>query len=514
MTQRQDAESLEPLADFAMLGVRRSVRLALHEAFPAIRTPTACQTAFIPAILGRKDVILKDWTGTGKSFGLILALLSKARATRPQMSYKERTSLAKRPITSLVVVPHRDLAYQLMHWIRMLCPHNHEASLDSVAQVCVRGNTASPLNVQIRKLREQAPHILIGTPQALVEIMETDRAALQIPTLDTVVVDEVDYLLPVPPQGASKKDKRKWEAHPPPTLKLLNALFADRSKIKRMENSMSWRFPLQAVFASATLRHYLRRFLFGETIWMDRYSEVVKIDFEREGKKDDVGMVKHYALVVDKQGAVRNLDIPQEVHEPMEGDQLRKLSKPLKKSKPGKMVYYAADEVISPMLLEAIATTSALDVPKIALLVLPAAAPVNAVLKELQELGIDARSLGLQDEDRGKPELMRSTLKKFNRIPQRHKSHSGEVDNEEASPSLLVTTAAAIRGLDLPELTHVFLACVPGDAVDYEHAAGRVGRFGREGKVVMFVRPREDEAVYELYQKLDIRASQFEHVQI
>lgn len=65
-TERQDAESLEPLADFAMLGVRRSVRLALHEAFPNIRTPTACQTAFIPAILARKDVILKDWTGTGK----------------------------------------------------------------------------------------------------------------------------------------------------------------------------------------------------------------------------------------------------------------------------------------------------------------------------------------------------------------------------------------------------------------------------------------------------------------
>jgi hypothetical protein len=65
-TERQGAESLEPLADFAVLGIRRSVRLALHEAFPSIRTPTACQTAFIPAIFGRKDVILKDWTGTGK----------------------------------------------------------------------------------------------------------------------------------------------------------------------------------------------------------------------------------------------------------------------------------------------------------------------------------------------------------------------------------------------------------------------------------------------------------------
>jgi superfamily II DNA/RNA helicase len=55
-----------PLSDFAVLGIRKSVRVALHEAFPNIQTPTACQTAFIPAVLSNKDVILKDWTGTGK----------------------------------------------------------------------------------------------------------------------------------------------------------------------------------------------------------------------------------------------------------------------------------------------------------------------------------------------------------------------------------------------------------------------------------------------------------------
>lgn len=223
------------------------------------------------------------------------------------MSYKERVSLAKRPITSLVIVPHRDLAYQLMHWIRMLCPHNHQSSLDSIAQVCVRGNPASSRDVQIEKLRMQAPHILIGTPQALVEILEADKGALQIPTLDTVVVDEVDYMLPVPTLGASKKEIRKWEAHPPPTLQLLNALFEDRSKLKRKETTMPWRFPLQAVFSSATLRHYLRRFLFNQTIWMDRYSEVVKIDFEKEERGKGVDAVNHYALIVDHNGAVRNL---------------------------------------------------------------------------------------------------------------------------------------------------------------------------------------------------------------
>lgn len=61
-----DTNDSDLLPDFALLGIRKSVRAALHEAFPNIRSPTACQTAFIPAILQRNDVILRDRTGTGK----------------------------------------------------------------------------------------------------------------------------------------------------------------------------------------------------------------------------------------------------------------------------------------------------------------------------------------------------------------------------------------------------------------------------------------------------------------
>lgn len=164
---------------------------------------------------------------------------------------------------------------------------------------------------------------------------------------------------------------------------------------------------------------------------------------------------------------------------------------------------------ISPVVLEAIATTFALDVPKVALLVLPATAPVNGVLKELQELGINARSLGLQDEDRGKQELMRSTLKKFN---PRLNARGDEAQAD--APSLLVTTEASIRGLDLPELSHVFIAKVPDNEVDYDHVAGRVGRFGREGKVVLFLGKTDAGKAAELYNALKISLAQFEHVQV
>jgi superfamily II DNA/RNA helicase len=168
---------------------------------------------------------------------------------------------------------------------------------------------------------------------------------------------------------------------------------------------------------------------------------------------------------------------------------------------------------IGPVVLEAIATTFALDVPKIALLVLPATAPVNAVLKELHELGINAQSLGLQDEDRGKQELMRSTLKKFNPRLKAGSVGPGPDDPRAEEPSLLVTTEASIRGLDLPELSHVFIARVPDNEVDYSHVAGRVGRFGREGKVVLFLEGKERDKAAALYGGLKISLAQFEHVQ-
>jgi superfamily II DNA/RNA helicase len=39
---------------------------------------------------------------------------------------------------------------------------------------------------------------------------------------------------------------------------------------------------------------------------------------------------------------------------------------------------------------------------------------------------------------------------------------------------------AAVRGIDLPAISHVFIAGVPESDVEYLHLAGRVGRLGAE----------------------------------
>lgn len=57
--------------------------------------------------------------------------------------------------------------------------------------------------------------------------------------------------------------------------------------------------------------------------------------------------------------------------------------------------------------------------------------------------------------------------------------------------SLLVASDVAARGLDIPDVSHVFNFDVPVNAEDYVHRIGRTGRAGRTGVAYMIVVPTE-----------------------
>lgn len=125
----------------------------------------------------------------------------------------------------------------------------------------------------------------------------------------------------------------------------------------------------------------------------------------------------------------------------------------------------------NPTALEAVAATFALDVPRVALLVLGSEAPVKRAVDELRALGVQAHGLNVVQSDGGRSFLL------------------GEGTGAVENPTLLVATLATIRGLDLPDLTHVFMLGIPENLTpdEYLHVAGRVGRFGRTGKVITIV---------------------------
>lgn len=56
---------------------------------------------------------------------------------------------------------------------------------------------------------------------------------------------------------------------------------------------------------------------------------------------------------------------------------------------------------------------------------------------------------------------------------------------------LLVASDVAARGLDVPDVSHVFNFDVPSHSEDYVHRIGRTGRAGREGDAIMIVTPTD-----------------------
>jgi len=61
--------------------------------------------------------------------------------------------------------------------------------------------------------------------------------------------------------------------------------------------------------------------------------------------------------------------------------------------------------------------------------------------------------------------------------------------------SLLVASDVAARGLDIPDVSHVFNFDVPHHPDDYVHRIGRTGRAGRSGSAVTIVAPIDQKSV-------------------
>jgi superfamily II DNA/RNA helicase len=109
--------------------------------------------------------------------------------------------------------------------------------------------------------------------------------------------------------------------------------------------------------------------------------------------------------------------------------------------------------------------------------VVPSSAPVQRILHVLRSLNVNARGLDLLTPSSGKSFLLRA-------------HDSAEV---EELPSLIVSTLASTRGLDMPDLSHVFILGMPEGRLDaYLHIAGRTGRFGSPGKVISVVEGQDE----------------------
>ncbi|MBT3766937.1 MAG: DEAD/DEAH box helicase, partial [Rhodospirillales bacterium] len=63
---------------------------------------------------------------------------------------------------------------------------------------------------------------------------------------------------------------------------------------------------------------------------------------------------------------------------------------------------------------------------------------------------------------------------------------------------LLICSDVAARGLDIPDLSHVFNYDVPTHAEDYVHRIGRTGRAGKEGKAFTIATKEDGKYINEI----------------
>jgi superfamily II DNA/RNA helicase len=61
--------------------------------------------------------------------------------------------------------------------------------------------------------------------------------------------------------------------------------------------------------------------------------------------------------------------------------------------------------------------------------------------------------------------------------------------------ALLIASDVAARGLDIPDVSHIFNYDVPHHADDYVHRIGRTGRAGKSGTAITIVTPADGKAV-------------------
>jgi superfamily II DNA/RNA helicase len=220
----------------------------------------------------------------------MFGLINKSRFVSKE--WKNGKEIEKHHITTVLLVRHRDLAFQLNRIVVKIIKTLPKTRLEDIAYVLVRG-TGIPIKKQLIRLEEKPPHILICTPQALLDAYREKSNALKLSTLSTIAVDEVDFLIEAAPRKdpnksykkAQGKAEKKVARHPGLTRQFLDLIYSQRKERTATVGEKRKKKP-QLIMLSATLRVHSKNYLF-ESGWLDKDNlvKICKDDVPKESKK-------------------------------------------------------------------------------------------------------------------------------------------------------------------------------------------------------------------------------------
>ncbi len=172
-----------------------------------IECPTAIQAKAVPDALAGRDVLGRAQTGSGKTLGFGLPMLSRlAAAGRPAAPTAPR---------GLVLVPTRELAQQVAD---ALAP---AAAVVNLRVGVVVGGAS--IGRQMAELRGGID-VLVATPGRLIDLME--RRAARLDAVEIAVLDEADHMADL---GFLPAVTRILDATPPGRQCLLFSATLDRA---------------------------------------------------------------------------------------------------------------------------------------------------------------------------------------------------------------------------------------------------------------------------------------------
>lgn len=174
--------SKDELSDktFADFGIDSDFTDALAK--KGITYPFPIQALTLPVALGRRDIIGQAKTGTGKTLGFGLPLLT--HVVRPDdPDYAQKVHFPGLP-QALVVLPTRELCKQVAGDLR-------QASANTSIRVTeIYGGAA--FDPQIDSLKK-GTEVVVGTPGRLIDLLK--RKVLKLTNVHTFVLDEADEML-------------------------------------------------------------------------------------------------------------------------------------------------------------------------------------------------------------------------------------------------------------------------------------------------------------------------------
>ncbi|WP_255462348.1 DEAD/DEAH box helicase [Granulicella sp. WH15] len=162
---------------FADFNISDSLKQRL--AAGGFNTPTPVQAKAIPPALEGRDILATASTGTGKTLSFLIPMIERMDANSVPSSKGKRG-----PIRSLILLPTRELAMQVLEAYGKIVPH---AKNDSVL-VC--GGLSE--NTQLDHL-SRGPRLVVATPGRLEDFLR--RRSVNLSSVEMLVLDEVDRML-------------------------------------------------------------------------------------------------------------------------------------------------------------------------------------------------------------------------------------------------------------------------------------------------------------------------------